>query len=318
MNLLHILKDPRTQPRHPKGSSLGGRWQIKPGAKDILRNSKVANEAVSRGIRASARTGIYKDPKKAIARIRQLERELREKYDELATVNTMTLADGRLTPERRDLHQKIIDDIFKDADAKYLPPDGQKPQVLLMAGKPGAGKSGFGKELKIYDKSKYLMLDSDEFKMKFPEYDPERPWIVHREASDLMNRVGIVARAKGLNIVYDMTMKKPPNQLVEQFKNHGYVVEMHHMKVSQETSYERAAYRFNNDGANGEPGRLVSPAIISEMVTTDKVFTGSKHLADHWTEYEHEKLGSPTRLGAGGRYSVAKYLRDIFSKGVKR
>lgn len=329
MNLEPIFKkyNPK-QPRYPKGSPLGGQWRSSggPGGQaagkgqpegmfDVEANYARVKAAAIKGLKAS---GKIKDPGAEFEKMMAIEREVRDSVKEKSTDRLHKMKNGVFTPERMAMHQKIIDDMFKDAD-KFKPPPGEKPHVLMLAGKPGAGKSQFGKKLKIYDPDKYLVLDSDAFKEKFPEYDPERPGYVHREASDLMNRAGVIARAMGLNIVYDMTMKKPPTDLVKHFKNHDYIVEMHHMNVSQDTSLERAVYRWANDGKDGKRGRLVPPSVIAEMTRVAEVFKEAKKQADHWTEYDHETLGNPVRVDAGGKYKTVKaYLKRMFAVGYAK
>lgn len=303
MNLMSIFKGGRAdQPRWPKGSaqSRGGQFRSKEGSTNVVRYSKVGRAAITRGLNAA---GVKAKDKvhAALKKIQAIEDEYVEKIDKEQTATKHQLPSGAYTPERLDEHRRIINDFFKDAE-KYRPPEGQPPKVLLLAGLPGAGKSGFGENLKIYDPSKYLVLDSDAFKKELPEYDPERPGYVHREASDLMDRAGMIARIMGLNVVYDTTMKKPQDDLIKQFRKYGYEIEAHHMKVSMETSMERAAYRWAKGEKNGDPGRLVPPSVITEMTRVEQVFSETTQKVDHWTEYDHEELGRPRRVNSGGKY----------------
>jgi len=338
MNFLDILKFDENQPRKPKGTPEGGQFASTggkasgggvmggPGAGSTLDGTSAAllrdknmEAAALRGVQAALKNkGL--DPSMAeqlLARGKAIEKEVEDNYTKNATEFMHKLKNGDWTPERRDLHTKILEEFFANED-RFKPPTGEPPQVLLLAGRPGSGKSNFGKALKIYDKESYIVLDSDEFKALLPEYDPERPGYTHREASDLMDTAGLIARAKGLNIVYDMTMKKPPDDLITMFKNHGYKIEGHQMDVSEETSAERAYFRWVNDGQNGTPGRLVPLSIIKEMKKIPEVFKATASKLDAWTHYTHENLGEQIRVAASEKYRVAKAFLKRILKGVTR
>ena len=59
----------------------------------------------------------------------------------------------------------------------------------------------------MYDPSKCIMLDADLIKEMMPEYEGWNAFQVHEESSDIVEAALEFARANGLNVVLDATMK---------------------------------------------------------------------------------------------------------------
>ena len=203
------------------------------------------------------------------------------------------------SPERLAVHNEIMSKIFKNAD-KFKPKEGEKPEFILLGGPGGAGKSQFGEDhIKAYDPNTHLKLDNDEIKTMLPNYNPEKAFLFHKEAGDILDKVLARAKDMGLNTILDATMRTSEAATIKDFKAHGYSVATHFMHVSPQESAGRALYRWLNVDRKGNPhkvgedgkpvrGRLVPPNVVLGMVSNWKNFDEAKGMADKWSLYRND------------------------------
>lgn len=167
-------------------------------------------------------------------------------------------ADGRWTPERAALHEKIV--------SKYLNPkaktrEGETPNVILFLGSPGAGKtSTLTPEIK--DLARFTVVNPDDMKNELPEYNGYNAGLLHEE-SDYMADALLLGRAirERHNIVIDSTGKTWSKYLriARHFKEMGYRVEAYFVDVDPLVATQRAIKRFISGGTRP---RYVNPRYV--------------------------------------------------------
>jgi predicted ABC-type ATPase len=170
--------------------------------------------------------------------------------------------DGHWTAARQEVHKAILGKVFTpEAVAAATPKAGERPVAHLLGGSGGSGKSWFTGKNGTIDKNKTIYLNSDDMKAALPEYQGWNAALLHEESSDLAATAESVAREHGLNVIIDGTMGDPKklDDRVQTYKDAGYRVAGHFMRVKPETSAKRAVERFVR---GGETGRLVAPAMI--------------------------------------------------------
>ncbi len=153
---------------------------------------------------------------------------------------------------RRPLHQKIAQKRLAG-----VTPTGETPQVTLLMGGSGVGKSTVLRRNEFRDlMTNTVMIDPDEIKTELPEWDPlvrvEDPMvakIVHDESSDISKAVAYQAREQGLDIVIDGTGAGPSfMNRVASYKANGYKVKVLWVTSSIETALERVEQRRKMTG----------------------------------------------------------------------
>jgi SPP1 gp7 family putative phage head morphogenesis protein len=115
--------------------------------------------------------------------------------------------DGNLLAEREQLHQDIINDLFKGIE-----PEQGQPVFVLMGGGPATGKSSVIKSGDVVLKNNTVKIDSDAIKAKLPEYqigiktgDTGIASFVHEESSALAKRAMEIANRGNYNTLLDGT-----------------------------------------------------------------------------------------------------------------
>lgn len=183
------------------------------------------------------------------------------------------------TPERRELHAKIIGTFLSaERRAAARPAPGAKPTFTILGGRGGSGKGWF--KNKVYDPDKAIVLDADEIKHMLPEFEGWNAATVHEESGDLFDEITRLAQDLRLNVVHDATMKtaKKAVTLVQGFKDDEYHVEAHYMYLPPQEAAKRAVDRFL-----GPTKRFVPPGVVLGNTTNESSFDQVKSLADVWS-----------------------------------
>ncbi len=183
------------------------------------------------------------------------------------------------SPERMALHKKIIMKFMSPEKVRAAKPaEGEKPTFTILGGRGGSGKSWF--KGNVYDEDKSIVLDADAIKGELPEYEGFNAAQVHEESSDILEKMLHVARANGLNVVLDATMKTTNGAIkkVQGFKDAGYAVEAHYMHLPRQEAAKRAVGRFM-----GKEGRYVPVQVVLSNTTNEDTFDKVKDLADAWS-----------------------------------
>lgn len=198
---------------------------------------------------------------------------------------------GDFTPERKKLHDRIVSGYFTNENVKRAtPPPGTKPNMVILGGRGGSGKSAFtdGK-LKEFDVNAHLILDSDAIKTKLlPPYTGWNAASVHEEASHIFLRVLAEAKLRKLNVVNDVTLRSLQTESdVKQFKSAGYNIEGHYMFVPRQISAERAVKRYLGNSPTNR-GRLVPPVTLLQNTENEKNFDQMKKHFTKWSVYDNQ------------------------------
>lgn len=216
-------------------------------------------------------------------------------------------ADGTYTPERQELHDRILGELFStDAVKAATPGAGEKPIMTVLGGRGGSGKSWFTKQ-GIADASRAIYINADDLQAKLPGYEGWNAALYHDEASDLAKAADDWARELGVSVIHDATMRTPGGtaKRVGDYKAAGYAVHGHYMFLPPQTSTKRAVERFVRGGTEG---RYVPASYLLNSTTNERTFDGLKGQFDKWTIYEN--TGASPKLVAEGGASEQQEKRN--------
>ena len=138
-------------------------------------------------------------------------------------------------------------------------PNAEKKVVFVM-GKPGSGKSSI-EAVPLIKKLKAVLVDSDEAKKLFPEYDNGRgAGVIHEESSKVAADLTVRAVEKGQNIVFPVVGADADSLLkkINAFKQNGYKVYLHNVDIPGDESYRRSFVRYLNTGRLIDHGYLIN------------------------------------------------------------
>jgi predicted ABC-type ATPase len=234
--------------------------------------------------------------------------------------------DKRYSPEREAIHNAILfegrigrDDENPTQKKRYppilgidqvknaKPPPGQKPKFVMLGGRGGSGKSWF--KGKAYDPKKFIVLDADVIKHQIDEFEGWNAGHVHEESSDVLERALRDARALGLNVVLDATMKSAEGVMdkLKGFKEAGYNIDLEYMHLPRQIAAQRAIDRYfspaKNDPTGKARGRLVAPEIVLANRLNEENFDKARALADSWAFYDNNvpRGTEPKLIARGGQ-----------------
>lgn len=273
--------DPRDLPDHRPGGVSGPIPPARFGAAAFAAAHDRAEDATVAGV-------LRAFPPDTRERMDAVENRLRDLPDTVA----MHRKGGEWTPERTDLHTRILSHFLSPERVRAATPDGGKaPTFTILGGRGGSGKSWFKGQ--VYDPDRAIVLDADEIKHMLPEYEGWNAAQVHEESGDLFDRITELAAAEGLNIVHDATMKTPAKAvaLVKGFKERGYRTEAHYMHLPRAEAAKRAVKRFL-----GPTGRYVPVEVILANTKNEHAFDQVKGLVDRWSFRDNQNTD-----GAGPR-----------------
>ena len=150
-------------------------------------------------------------------------------------------------------HSSVKDKLFKGQ------PKAEKKVVFVM-GKPGSGKSSI-EAVPLVKKLKAVLIDSDEAKKLFPEFDNGKgAGVIHEESSIVAADLTARAVEKGQNIVFPVVGADADSLLrkLNAFKENGYKVYLHNVDIPGDESYRRAFVRYLNTGRLIDHGYLIN------------------------------------------------------------
>lgn len=251
----------------------------------------------------------------AASAVQTVERNLEGKphTDAPASQGGFKQADGTYTPEREALHEHILDELFSPEAVKAATPaNGERPVMTLLGGRGGSGKSWFTKQ-GIADAAHAIYINADDVQAKLPGYQGWNAALYHEEASDITKRADDRARALGLSVIHDATMRTPGGSAkrVADYKAAGYAVHGHYMFLPPQTSTQRAIQRFMRGGTEG---RYVPASYLLNSTTNERTFDSLKPSFDQWSVYEN--TGSAPKLVSASEQEAKRNGR--YSKRVVR
>ncbi|MDB5177499.1 MAG: hypothetical protein JWN75_1167 [Candidatus Saccharibacteria bacterium] len=213
------------------------------------------------------------------------------------TITTHKTPDGRWTRERSALHDTILASVFTDEAVRAaMPARGEQPTAVILGGRGGSGKSWVTSKDGPVDRSKFLVIDPDEFKNKLPEYKGWNSNEVHEESSYLSKEAIERARQSRINVVIDTTMASATSEKqIKKFRDVGYRAESYYVFASPETAARRSLGRFLN---GGKTGRYVPLGYILGSTQNERHFDALKTMVDKWGLYDNNKDGVGPQLVA--------------------
>ena len=150
-------------------------------------------------------------------------------------------------------HSSVKDKLFKGQ------PKAEKKVVFVM-GKPGSGKSSI-EAVPLVKKLKAVLIDSDEAKKLFPEFDNGKgAGVIHEESSIVAADLTARAVDQGQNIVFPVVGADADSLLrkLNAFKENGYKIYLHNVDIPGDESYRRAFVRYLNTGRLIDHGYLIN------------------------------------------------------------
>lgn len=204
--------------------------------------------------------------------------------------------------EHAEIHKRHVAEIVTQA------PKSDKPVVIILAGQPGAGKSGLrGNAERHFAKNNMaepVVVDIDELRLSHPEY---RRFVAEdsRSAStkvqydagkwgrDLIEE----SRRQNKNIIIDGTLRSKENaeDLVSKFKKSGYEVEIHAIAVAREDSEMGVYYRHEYSKSRHKFDERWVPEDVREQA-----YNGMPQSIKHLEDSENS-LAKPDRIAVFGR-----------------
>lgn len=186
---------------------------------------------------------------------------LMEAIEEMARRPETGKAKGAKGKERKALHQRIVDDLYKEQQAKNGGSFEAGKTFEIVLGPPGAGKSSKIVNAAMQD-LKAVVIDSDMVKEKMPEFDGGiGANAVHEESKAITREWLDHAIANDFNIIHPIVGANAEKvaDLVDELVAIGYSVNIRLVHIPAEESLKRVINRF------GEEGRLVPPSYVMSI-----------------------------------------------------
>lgn len=214
---------------------------------------------------------------------------------------------GKISPERIKLYNQIINDTLKGIKPPVPPP----PALEFMGGGGGSGKGHTIKTgvVKVPDKQSALHVDSDEIKLKFPEFKKiaaskdeavakTAANYVHEESSIVAQMLLKVATERGLHIVMDGVASDPKKigEEVARAKANGYKTKAHYVSAPTEVAVKDNYSRFY-ENKNISERRMVPEEVIRKAHRD--VSANFMELAKLYDEVEvvtNDRVTAPKRI----------------------
>jgi predicted ABC-type ATPase len=206
--------------------------------------------------------------------------------------------DGTYTAERQAIHEQILSKTFSPmAIAAATPPAGTAPEMTMLGGRGGSGKSWLTEHGPV-DGSKAVLLDADAMKAQLPGYAGWNAALYHEESADLIAMADQRALALRVSVIHDATMKSESGaaKRMADYQSAGYDVNGYYMYASPETATARALSRFSKGGTY--KGRFVPPSIILANTQNERNFDKMSKGMKKWAVYDNNKTGGKPRLVA--------------------
>ena len=174
-------------------------------------------------------------------------------------------------------------------------------QAYLILGLPAAGKSSLAEPLSKQKQA--LIVDSDEFKKRLPEFENGAGAnYVHEESADMANALMNRAIEDGTNIVYPVVGKTPKSlqEKIDKLKDGGYDIHLAYVDLPMKKATTRAVNRYILEG------RLVGLDYISgigdKALVNFNDFKNKEGITDYAFYDNDVKFGEPPKLVEGTDY----------------
>ena len=218
----------------------------------------------------------------------------------LHTINRYLTADGQLTPERAELHDKIVNKLFEGKKPKG---EGEQKTFYFLGGGSASGKSSFtNQRSSIYgmpNSEQVAVVDADALKNELPEYNWDEKTqtgtgttdrnkaasFAHEESSALAKRAMQAAFENGYDCTLDGTgdgsvegvLKK-----IQKARDADYKVEARYCTKDIEAAIQANIARAK------KTGRMVQlDSVISIHKTVSEIFPKVASEFDHVELWDH-------------------------------
>ena len=307
-------------------------------AEEVLKNSTPIDRKIVKPILDKIDPKILEDALAAINKTRANQKlpqfktldDAIDQYekDQLAFDRKATTESIIDTPERVKIQNEAVEILDYNAghskyeDRLFTGKAKTEKKVVFVMGKPGSGKSVI-EAIPLVKKLKAILVDVDEAKKLFPEYDGGKgAGVVHEESSkvigDLLERV----MTKGQNVVFpvvganfDSLLKK-----IKAFKDLGYEVKLHNIDIPGDESYRRAFVRYLNTGRLIPHEYLLSigdnPNIVYNQLKKIGVLDGYKK-TDNFVKRGEKPILIENEGGVTIGEAISKRSRTSSGKSVK-
>ncbi|MCI0407557.1 MAG: DUF935 family protein [Acidobacteria bacterium] len=243
---------------------------------------------------------------------RALVEDTEERYDRRPGEGSL-----RWAPERRALHDQLLADTEQWTPSEARKAElaaGAKPELVLVMGGPGSGKTRTVQEFLRLASGSHVLVNPDDFKYKLPEFgaiaSDDGIWqaagaTTHEESSYLSKELMKRAFARKADIVFDGTLSnmEKAEAMMGTAKQLGYRVSLHYIEVPPDVGLARIRQRA--EGTSRERRRYVPESFARAAYgATDGSFERLKHSneLDAWSWYRVPSAGSkPERVARGGR-----------------
>lgn len=274
--------DESKHPRHPAGTSQGGEFAPADGsgAETPAETAKTATALFNEYDDPNATPenvfdSPYLRPDPERAKIACATAEMRN--NQIPPTDQVFMKDGAWTPERKALHEKIIEH-YLDKAAR-LPSNNGEPELIMIGGRGGSGKGWLTGPDGPIDKSRYIVIDADEIKGMLPGYDGWNAGRYHEESGYIFDCVVDSLRSARVNVVLDATLKTYGSaaKRVDAFAASGYKVSGYYMFSPRQEAAVNSINRFfkgvKDRHDRGLPtGRFVPPSYILDSKSNEASF----------------------------------------------
>jgi predicted kinase len=223
-------------------------------------------------------------------------------------------ARGIWVRERRDAHDDIIEDLYRES--ANVPCERE---AIIAGGLGGAGKSTVLDKYAGVDRSRYLTINPDDIKEVMaergliPELDGLSPMeasdLVHEESSHIAYQLADRAMRDGKNIIWDITMSRLGSVLgrLDGLDDAAYSTKGVFVDISTDVAVERAdaRHRIGHEDYRagiGFGGRYVPPEVIQAQTDPEwgsinrRTFEEVKSRFVEWAVYDNSVTGREPQL----------------------
>jgi predicted ABC-type ATPase len=192
------------------------------------------------------------------------------------------------TPQRESLRLNITNILQKHhghttaKDKLFKGQPKAEKKVVFVMGKPGSGKSTI-EAVPLIKKLKAVLIDSDEAKKLFPEFDNGKgAGVIHVESTEVAAELILRATDNGHNMVIPVVGSsfESLSGKMALLKERGYKVYLHNVDIPGDESYRRSFVRYLNTGRLINHAYLIDvgdkPNLVYKQIKESKLADGYK------------------------------------------
>lgn len=203
--------------------------------------------------------------------------------------------------------QILLPEILRKAKAMQV----QRPEVVMLGGQPGAGKSGLQTDVtsEMKQKNGAIEIIGDDLRPYHPNYarlmlkdSQSAAFYTDLDTGRWVEMLIEEAQKQKLNVILEGTMRQPEvvANTAKSFKEAGYLVDARVLAVKPEVSWQSVHARYEEMLAKGDSPRF------TQQATHDMAVNGLLTTLD---KLEHEKLAD--KLSVFSRAGDTLYRNEI-------